>query len=370
MKPSQIIKLSIIGVVALISLFLVGNTISWTKVEGDEVAVRQHLFKGVVDDVWLSGTHFYIGWIWDVYKYNIGIQKITFDNMNENRDTEYPRVAVEIGPNGGQRAYIAVSANYRLMPSKIVDLHKQGIGRSYESVLLKREIVDIINEIARPYPSALDIYSGAGFVEFKTRVEKALKENTVLKNSGIDIENTIIYGVHLDPAYEQEIAGKQIATQQKLRKQEETKAAEEEAKRIFAMSQAQVEEIRQQSEAKKIQMVKQAEANAEREVLAAEAEKKKRLLEAEGERDANLAKASGILAVGEAEAKVQALKRESLYAGESGAWRAKVEIATAQAEKMRGMFQGVQIVPERTVLRAGEATGTVSGLTIDVSEKQ
>ena len=162
-----------------------------------------------------------------------------------------------------------------------------------------------------------------------------------------------------------------MAGQQKLRKQEETIAAQEEAKRIFAMSQAEVEKARQEAESKKIGVVKEAEAQAEQEILKAGAEKQKRVLEAEGERDANLAKASGVLALGEAEAEVQALKRESLYAGDSGAWRAKVEIATAQAEKMKNLFQGVQIVPEKTILRVGESTNVVpSGLAINFSEDQ
>lgn len=363
-KISWKAKLITFGVTFVLTLMIFPLFISWTKVEGNEVAVRQHLTRGVVDGIWSSGTHYYVGFFWDVYKYDIGIQKITFDN-DRNNDAEYPRIAVEIGANGGQRAYIAMSANYRLMPSKVIDLHKQGIGKTYEAVLLKREIVDIVNEIARPYPSALDIYSGAGFVEFKNRVEKALRENLVLKNSGIDIENTIIYGVHLDPAYEAEIAAKQLAMQQKLRKQEETKAAEEEAKRIFAMSQAEVEKVRQNSEARKIEMVKQAEANAEREVLAAQAEKQKRVLEAEGQRDASLAKAAGIIAEGEAQARVDALKRESLYAGESGAWRAKVEIATAQAEKLKNLLTGVQVIPENAIIQIGKSSLAIEAETND-----
>ena len=338
-------KLIVTGILLVVLAVIFPMFISWTKVEGNEVAVRQHLTQGIKDDIWTSGTHYYVGFFWDIYKYDIGIQKITFDNQGENQDAEYPRIAVEIGANGGQRAYIAISANYRLMSNKIVELHKQGIGKTYEGVLLKREIVDIVNEIARPYPSALDIYSGAGFVEFKGRVEKALKENIMLKNSGIDIENTIIYGVHLDPAYEAEIAGKQLALQQKLRKVEEVKAAEEEARRIFAMSQAQVEQARQDAESKKIRVVKEAEAQAAEVVLRATAK-----------RDADLVEAAGIIAKGEATAKVAALQRESLYAGESGAWRAKVEIATAQAEKLKGLLAGVSVIPDRAIVQIGKGS--------------
>ena len=120
------------------------------------------------------------------------------------------------------------------------------------------------------------------------------------------------------------------------------------------MSQANVEKVRQEAESQKIITVKKAEADAEQQVLAAGAEKKKKILDAEGERDANLAKASGELAVGEARAKVSQLESQALYAGESGQRRAQVEIAKAQADKLKGLFSGVKIVPEKTVLMVGD----------------
>jgi regulator of protease activity HflC (stomatin/prohibitin superfamily) len=234
-----------------------------------------------------------------------------------------------------------MSVNYHLDPAKVVTLHKQGIGKTYESVVLKREIVDVVNEIARPR-TALEIYSGVGFVKFKNDVEDSLESNPVLRDRGLVVENTIIYKVYLDPEYEKEIAAKQIANQQALRKQEETKAAQEEAKRIFAMSQAEVEKTRQAAEANKITQI-----------TAAEAEKAKRVLEAEGEREANLARASGILAVGKAEAEVAQLKTNALYAGEGGSRRASIEIAEKQAEKLAGMLKGVTVIPDKAIANVG-----------------
>ena len=356
------------GLVGAFLLIVIAFAVLWNffaimKIEGNEMGVIQDWKQGVLDKTLVSGTHFYNNWAWDIYKYNIGTQKITFDSHN-NADAEWPSIAVEVGENGGQKASVSISCNYHLNPLKIVQIHKQGIGKTYESVVLKREIVDTVNEIARPHASALDLYSGTGFVRFKNDVDKALKENIFLKEKGVDIENTIIYNVHLDPAYEAEIAGKQIAQQQKLRKVEETKAAEEEAKRIFAMSQANVEKVRQEAEAQKIITVKNAEAQAEQQVLQADAEKKKRVALAEGERDANLALASGILAVGQAEAKVAELKSQALYAGEAGAKRAQVEIATKQAEMVKGILSGVQVLPERALIQLGRTAG------VAVSESQ
>ena len=219
-----------------------------------------------------------------------------------------------------------------------------------------RKIVDAVNEIARPR-NALDIYSGPGFNKFKADLDAKLKADPVLQRRGIFVESTIVYKVHLDPKYEDEIAQKQIAIQQKLRKIEETKAAEEEARRAFALAQADVEKRTQAAEAKKIERVK-----------AAEAEKQEQVLKAEGERDASIAKAVGILAEGKATAEVDALKRDALYAGASGAWRAKVHIAEKQAERLAGMFKGVQIVPEKTILRANEIATGQTGMTVGIGD--
>ena len=372
MSPSAVVKLVIGFIVGVILLVTVSRTMGVVKVEGDEAVVQQDWSKGVLPDVLLSGTHFYVGWTTDVYKYQIGTQKITFD-----KGAEYDRIVVNVGENGGQEAHIAMSVNYRLgwidsgagsafSPEKLIRIHKDGIGKTYEDVIVRRTIVDAVNKVARPY-DALRIYSGTGFVKFKEEVEKELKNHPVFKDRGIYIENLIINKVYLDPAYESEIAGKQLAIQQTLRKKEETKAAEEEAKRAFAQAQAQVEVTRQRAEAEKIITVKKAEADKaqailraegekEQQVLQAEGEKQKRILEAEGNRDANLAIASGILAVGKSEAEVEQLKRDAKYDGTSGERRANVEIATAQAEKARGMLQGVSVIPERTIYNMGMKT--------------
>lgn len=363
------------GFVGLIALIFIMITFRMVKIEGNEVAVRQDWHKGVINELWGPGTQWYIGWFTDVYKYNIGTQKATFDDKSTNEGAEFPRILVNVGENGGQAAYIAVSVNYRLgwdestagpvfNPAKLIKIHKDGIGRTYEEVIVKRTVIDAVNKVARTY-DALALYSGKGFIEFKTRLDKELKDHPVFEERGILIENTIVYKVYLDPAYEAEIAGKQLAIQQTLRKTEETKAAQEEAKRAFAVAQATVEVARQTAEASKITKITNAEADKAQAVLAAEGEKQKKILDAEGQRDANLAQASGILAVGKATAEVAQLNRDAMYAGESGERKARVEIATAQAEKVKNMLRGVQVLPEKTIANLG---GSALGLNLDTKE--
>lgn len=342
-----------LGIGAIVLLFVLVGFFGFIKLEGNEVGVMQD-WSGVKNHLMLPGTHLYNNFLLDVHIYNVGTQKITFDNNKTNLEAEYPRIVLDIGENGGQKAWIAMSVNYHLNPDKAITIHKQGIGRTYESVVLKREITDVVNEIARPR-TALEIYSGKGFVNFKNDVEEALKNNHVLKDRGLDVENTIIYKVYLDPQYESEIAGKQIAIQQKLRKVEETLAAQEEAKRIFAMSQAEVEKARQEAEASKIREVTNAEAQAKKVVLAAEAE-----------RDSNLARASGELAVGKARAEVKKLESISLYEGEAGGRRAQVDIKKSQAELMVNLLNKIDILPEKAFVKIGEAGGVI--LSEDISK--
>lgn len=299
-----------------------------------------------------------------IYKYNIGTQKVTFDSHPANIKAEYPSIDVNVGEGGGQKIFVRISLNYRIgyemsstgspefNPDKLVSLHKS-VGKEYEEIILKRTIVEVVNRVARP-KNALGIFSGTGYNDFVKQVEDELIAHPLFKEVGIFVENVIIYGIDLNPEYEKKIEEKQLAIQKTLVEIEERKASEEKAKRIFADSQSEVEKTRQIAEGEKIKLIKAAEANAEQQILQANAEKSKRIALAEGESEANIAKAKGVMAVGEAEAKVDALKREALYGGEAGARRASVEIAKAQARKLKGLLKGVSIVPENTFL-------TVSG---------
>jgi regulator of protease activity HflC (stomatin/prohibitin superfamily) len=373
-SPVGIFKIGAFVILGIIILWSVLHSIHVVPVKGNEVVVMQDWKRGILPNVLGAGTQFINGWTTEYYVYNIGTQKTTFDEQNTNPGAEYGRIVIDCGENGGQKAYIAMSINYRLgweaqngspifSPEKIIKLHKDGVGKTYEDVIIKRTVIDVVNRIARPN-QALEIYSGQGFVTFKEKVDEALKNHPVFKDRGIYVENTIIYKVYLDPQYEAEIAAKVLAVQQTLKLKEQTKAEEERAKMIFAQSQAKVEQVRQEAEGEKIKMVTAAEANKQQQILAAEAEKAKRVLEAEGNRDANLANASGVLALGKAEAEVAQLKTNSLYAGEGGARRAQIELAGVQADRLKNMLAGVQIVPEKTILSIGRS----SGLTVNPDE--
>ena len=242
------VKIGILVVVGIIALFVLFHTVSLVKVEGNEAVVRQDLFQGVMNDVWLSGTKVYCGWTTDIYKYNIGTQKVTFDKKEVNPAAEYDRIEVNCGENGGQKAYVAISINYRLgytpdksglpifAPDKLVTFHKEGLRDTYQDMIVKRTVTEVVNRVARP-KIALEIYSGQGYVDFVKQIDEDLKSSEVLKERGVFVENTIVYSVHLDTKYEQEIADKVLAHQQQLKLEQQKLAEEERAKMIFAQSQ-------------------------------------------------------------------------------------------------------------------------------------
>lgn len=356
MKKSTPTRMVVFGLCTLAAIWIGINTVSLIKVEGDESVVRQHWKDGVVEEVYRDGTHFFVGWFWDTYKYDIGTQKITFDDQATNTDAEYPAIKLNVGEGGGQSVWIPMSVNYRIgheltdegvkfTPSKLVALHKDGLRKTYESVILKRTIIEVVNKIARP-KEALEIYSGKGYNLFVAEIQEALTKHEIFRKRGIFIENVIVYNVNLSPKYEAEIEAKQLAIQKALREQEERKAADQRALRAKSEAQAEVETRTQKAEAAKQERIK-----------AAEAEKAEQVLAAEGKAESDVLKAKGVLAIGKAEAEVQELKREALYAGVSGERRAQVEIATAQAEKLRGIFDGVKIVPEGTILNISDGQG-------------
>lgn len=374
MKPATVVGLAITGITLIIACTLGLKTIEWKVVQGDEAYVIQDWKRGVLmDKILVSGTHFYNGWFWDTYKYKIGTQKITFDDNAANQDAEFPRIIVDVGENGGQKVYVAISVNYKVgwslndkgtwvfSPEKLISLHKNGLGKDYENLILRRTIEDVVKSVARPL-QALKIYSGVGAEEFSNEIDKQLKNHPMFRENGIYVENTILYKVYLDAAYEQEIAKKVLAIQSTLRKQEETKAAEEEAKRVKAEAEAEVQMRTQKAEAAKQERIKAAEAEAQEQILSANAAKEARIAQAEGQKEADQLDAIGKLALGEAQAKVDMLKRDAQYAGESGARKAQVEIARSQAETVRGIFEGVTMVPEKAIVNVG---GKALGLNLE-----
>lgn len=383
MSGTLIGKLIGLGFVLVAVFVTMGTCLTCTNIQGYELGVVHKYFGGVQNEPLINGFH--CVWMGNVYKVDIGTTKTTFGLKGWSRDDtghwvrnsekesdEYYPIAVNCGTNGGQEATVSLTVNTRLNPQKVVSLYRDGLAgdnskTNYKDVVLKREIIQAVNDAARPQEVLL-IFSGQGFIDLHNTIAKSLQSNEELRKRGIEVTNVTVYQVHLDLKYEAEIAAKQLAIQSTLRKIEETKAANQEAKKVEAEAQSIVMRRTAEANAKRIEVTTEAEAQKQRTVLAAEAanqqvilaaqatakqvilaaeaEKQQAQLKGEGEKLQKTAQAEGERALGLAIAQVEAAKRQAMYEGESGLRRATVEIATAYAEKLKGMLAGVKVLPK------------------------
>ena len=346
----RMLKTLVFGGLGLLAFIIAAFILAdFVNIEGYEVGVVHKWSSGVQDEPLRNGMH----WVWcaKVHPINIGTQKITFAPQiagdkegKDTKDNEFDVIQVACGKEGGQKVNIVLTVVYHLDAIKAVQLYRDNLSETYRYTIMKRTIIDVVNQLARPR-EALDIYSGEGFNDLKIAVDKAIKDHPVLVDRGIVCENATIYDVKLDPSYESEIELKQLAKQQKLRAFEQALAAVEEAKRAKAKAQVMVEERTAEADAKKIEVTTAAEANKQQVVLAAEAQKETDRLKGEGEKAMMIAQAEGERALGLAQAEVEKAKRDAMYEGEPGGRRAQVEISKAQAELAKGILSGVKVIP-------------------------
>jgi hypothetical protein len=336
-----------------------------------------------MSEIFTSGDHFFFpGFFWDQYGYNIGRQKLTFDFQSDeeaaawelpgNADADYPRLKLAAGKEGGQQVWLGGSIVYKIghrsvegnpviAPDLLAALHNSGNRKNYRSVIIKRVwhqvVQSIVNDEDNPR-EALDIYSGVGFERFRKDVDEALRNHPAYQAAGIYIESTIMYPVRLDPAYEEEIAGKQLATQTKLKEKELALAADETAKKITSLKQADVNAASQEAEANKVKEFKKAEAARYKEEQAASAERFRK------EEDSK-----GVLALKLAEAEGQRKLTEAMYGGTAGARRYKVEVATNQAKQLHGMLAGVKVITDKALVQlTDDPTGGAVKVTVPAGE--
>jgi len=383
------------GILLLMLVILLVKTVDYVAVEANEISVieqRNWFGVGATAFDWKGpGTYYLIpGWRYSHKEYFVGTQKLTFQSARVLRRSqegsqrqeivagEYPSIDFKVGGDGGQEVETDVTLNYRVGwamadsaaakkrgiavgeiyfdPQAVIRLH-QDLKDNYRDVVLKRRTRDIVINHGTTYTSALDIYSGDGFGDFKMQVARSLTTDPGLNSRGILIEDAIVYRNNLDPDYGEEIRLKALKIQEALRKKEETKAAEEEAKRVFAEAQAEVEKRTQTAEASKIERIKAAEADAE-----------ERRLEGQGLRMKKEEEAKGVLALGLAEAEVEEAKRNAKYDGTSGYRRAMVELESNRAEKYRGMLDGMSVINDKTILQVLQDANKSVKLTTPVGD--
>lgn len=301
-----------------------------TNIEGHQAGILETC-DGVSAEVLHPGTHFYQPFCREVYVYHVGTQLFTMKGDGvPTKDGQTPagdEPCLKVKIKGGQEACLDIRTEYEIDRRHLPDLHK-AVKDQYEQVILRPAVIRATKNRATVM-IADAIYADETQVALEKAVEDELLKDDDLKRAGIIIHSFIIEGVHLDPKYENEVKEKAIAQQTRLKEIELAAAAQETAKRTAAQAQAQVEQARANADAAKIGKVK----------------------EAEGQQEAAILEAKGIIAKGEAQARIELLKRDAMYAGPAGAWRGRIEIERARAEVLKGLLSGVTVIPEHAVLQ-------------------
>ncbi len=290
-----------------------------TNIEGHQAGILETC-DGVSKDVLQPGTHFFQPFCREVYVYHVGTQLFTMKGdgkaVAEGQTPAGDEPCLRVKIKGGQEACLDIRTEYEIDRRHLPDLHK-AVKDQYEQVILRPAVIRATKNRATVM-IADAIYADETQVALEKHVEEELLKDDDLKRAGIILHSFIIEAVHLDPKYESEVKEIELAA-----------AAQETAKRTAAQAQAQVEQARANADAAKIGKVK----------------------EAEGQQEAAILEAKGILAKGEAQARVEFLKRDAMYAGAAGAWRGRIELERARAEVLKGLLSGVTVIPEHAVLQ-------------------
>jgi len=334
------------GIGSLIVVIAIFSMIGYTTVEGDERVVVQDWKSGVQTDILADGTHFYFPPTTTHYKYKIGTdnfimgKKELYTGKGSNF-ADFPAFEVTCGGSGKEQpALFSVTLQYHIDPTELVALHKTA-QRNYKDLVIKPALTRIISDLATT-KTVLDFYSGEGRVNLQKSIEKAITDHPKLADTGIVVDTFVIDDIDLDREYVDQIRGRQIAIQKKLRAVEEAKAAEEIAKKEEKLAEADKLKRIVAAEATKQEKIKAAEAEAEKIKLDAVANATRVKEAASADRFRKEQDAKGALALGLAQAKVAKEKKMSKYAGEAGMRQAQVEINQAKVDMFKGMnLQGI-----------------------------
>ncbi|EIJ42448.1 membrane protease subunit, stomatin/prohibitin [Beggiatoa alba B18LD] len=330
--------ISLVAISILMPLLLKIETVN-----GNQVGVLETWTGGVQVEPYPARTYFlFPGFSQTMFTYPLSLQVFVMNDKAYNQEFAEGREkdSYLVQSSEGQDMHISLNVQWRIDAAKVVDIHRT-VRDNIEEKMLRPVVMRVVKDEATKR-TAIEAYSGQGLVKLQTDIFTALvDERGELRSRGVIVENFVIEGIRLDPKYIGEITERQVATQRRLKADEQTKAAQSEALRAEAEAQADlkrrvVEAERDKqvgilnAEKESQQSMLAAEASKRQVVLHAEAQQQKLVLEATGTRDARILEAEGIIAIGKSEAEAQRLKL-SAFAVEGSDSYVKVEIAKSLA---------------------------------------
>lgn len=310
------------GTAAVALSLLTFFSVEFKTVKGGELGIKETWNEGVVNEVYQPKNYWlFPGFTQEIITYNATLQ----------RSEEF---LYEVKSSDNQKIDITSYTQWRVNPSKLVQLHKT-VGRDVENKVIKPALTRALLTHATKY-RAIEAYSGEGLVKLQSEIQNDLVSNTNILNDGIVIEAFVIQHVSLDTNYVEEINKRQLATLRQTRAVEEQKAADAEA--LVAKSKAQADLNTKVVEAERDQQVKviAAKADSEQTVIQAKAAAERVKAEADAKKYSSFAEAEGLLKLGEAKASSQKLQLQA-YAAPGSELYVKAEVAKSVAEAYKNI---------------------------------
>ena len=281
MPAQDLTRPAITGAIVVFVLASIGLTLwrSYHPIPAGEVGVVSEFGK-IVGQVG-EGPQFIAPWR-DLRRVNIKVQRAEFSDTFEGLGS------IAAASQETQNVFFTVTLNWQVSPDAV-----QGLMRNVG--------VDFFNTLV---PTRVRQFFKAEVVKFSavdaTRRREEIRENVAqglaadLEQFSITVVSLQIDAISYEPAFEQSIEAKQVATQDALRAQE-----------VVAQRTAEALQAEAQAEGEAAAQVARARGDKESRILTAEAEKQARVLAAEGE-------AAALLLEGEAKARANTLIAASL----------------------------------------------------------
>ncbi len=347
-----------IAIAVAVALLIVSILVVKVRsVDGNEVGVVQ-TWGGIDPVVRRNGTYFlFPGWSQQMYTYDIGVQTYVMNDKNNKEEVAEGRQsdAYVVQSKDQQDMKISLRVQWRRLPDKIIELHQYAPSQVEERIL--RPVLQSVVKNHATQLTALDAYSGLGLVTLQSDILKALRADEELRKY-VAIDGFVIEHIGLNKEYTDQIVARQVAVQEKLKADEQTKASLAKAEKAKADAQADYEKtlvearrdkekeiLAQQAVSEKAiiaananakNLVTTQQAEAEKIVIAAKAEASRNISISEAQKQADINRAVGIEAVGKANADANKSLLAS-YAVPGSDLYTKIQVAKSLSDGFAGV---------------------------------
>lgn len=242
--------------------------------------------KGVETETLSQGWHF-VSPLKRVKQFPISQQQIVFsNNPADYNEDEHADWHIDAPANGGMVG-INLTVNYNFLADKVVPLYTRFNGMDGEAIVetrVQNSIIAYVKEVT-PQFSVMDIYA-----DKKSEVNEAITtylNEKLIEEYGINVSSALVIDVQLDATLKEKIKAKEQAKQD---------AEIAELDRQTAIAQAETDKVKAETQAA-IELI-EAEADAERTIIEAQAE-------AEANRTVAASITDNLIAMKEAEARME-----------------------------------------------------------------